>query len=282
MSDAKNIPSIDKLDESIKKRGWIKTILLYLIFYIVPFFGIDFYLNNKLGDKIANSQTVNVNNNVLGDGKKEEIKTIGETTSKTSTVSSFSQDDWLIKNFYTDSDGYLCPNVSNFDYWSIWTKKEYPLQIKSVKIRIYVKSTPKSKNPPTIAVTYGSYKNGYAPQPMYRLNIFDSDTKTIRLYNENNKSKAQDWLQELPDLSSEMVITLSPRVPDPNGRKINVNPIIKYAINDSDKQTEFTPSQNFEVVLPTVGMEDETLKKQIGVGTQKGNCFKITAFEVEQ
>ncbi len=285
MSDNKfSLQGLSEIGKSIDKRGWFKTIFLYLIFYIIPFFSIEFFLNKKLEKSIINQQTqvVNIKNgDVLGTNNPDNTSNTESIIKTTNISSSFNQNDWLIKNFNTDTDGFLCPTVNNFEYWSIWTKKEFPLQIKNIKLRIYIKSNPKSKVPPTITITYGSYSNGYAPQQLYRLNIFDSNTETIRLYNENNKSKSQDWLQETPDINSEMMIILSPRVPDPNGRKININPVIKYAVKDSDTQKEFAP-QNFEVVLPTVAMKDETLNKQIGVGTQKGNCFKITAFEVEQ
>ncbi len=286
MVDNLQMPKIEEVQNSIKKYGWVKTILFYIFVYYIPIIGLIIlahYWNSKDLEKkftaFVSNQTQIIqqfcpnNPQVLGTPETPGPKNLE------GVKASFNEKNWIIDNFRMDNDGFYCPTVKNFEFWSMWTKEEFPAQLTNLKIRVQIK--PDNKKPPTLALTYGSYKFGLAPQPYYRLSVFDSDLKTIRLYNKDNKSQVQDWLSDTPDLKTEMTISIAPRVPDPKGRKVILNPSIKYAIENSDGQKDFNSQEEFGVIMPIVEMGDSTVKKQFGVGTRYGTCFKILALEYE-
>lgn len=236
-------------------------------------------INDKIS--ISNQDTVNVPVTVNGnqDADKESVpeegKTLGDNTD-------FNPTEWIIDNFDIDSDGFYCTRVKKFEFWSIWSMKKYSPTPTSIKVKILTKSKQGSKNPPTLAISYGEYKTNFSPLQFYRLNIFDTDTKTIRLYDSDNKSVAQGWLPKEPDLASEMLIKLFPRNSNPNSRVINLNPELEYVVFGEPNQKPYTPEEVFEVGLPTVGIESGTVQKQIGIGSSIDTCFKPISIEIQQ
>lgn len=288
--------SLEQVQKFHKKNGTFKT-LLYQLLRLVPYiiliaiFGIVQNNNSKRLEKIeANITTISSKTNIqisngVGTEKKisEEITpTVEAESANTLGLSTeFNSDQWIIESMDIDKEGYYCPLVKNFNFWSIWTKDKFPVEFKSAKIRVKIKPYKNNKVIPTIVISYGEYVKNFSPSIFYSLNLFDEDTKTLRLYNNKNDSVSQDWLNELPDITNEMIITIQPRVPSPSERKIVVNPQITYPIIDSGKQTDFKPNIEFSTLLPTVNLEDSNLKKQIGIGTRYGMCFKPISVDIE-
>lgn len=226
---------------------------------------------------ITNQNTFNVSAGQSAAPVK--IGPVGNSTLGANTE--FNPDDWIIESFDMDRDGYYCPTTSNFDYWSIWSKATFPPDVNRISIKALVKHRYGPKYPPTITISYGEYKPNFSPTQFYRLNIFDTDNMTVRLYDNKNKSVAQAWLDEEPDLSTEMSIILSPRNPNPNLRVINLNPSLEYIVPNNPEPVKFTPKDKFEVTLPTVGLEDGTVKKQVGIGGSKFTCFKPIRVDIK-
>ena len=282
-----DLPQSEKLEDiqkSNKKHGRLQTFLdqlqanwLSILTLIVMILYGTYNQSQLRGIKSqisnSNQNTVNapitVGANDKSDSKEpEKGKTLGVSAE-------FNPSDWVIDKFETDKEGYYCPIVTNFEYWSIWSKTTYSPTPDKIRVKVLTKSKPGSKSPPTISISYGEYKQNLAsPNQFYRLNIFDTDMKTLRLYDSSNRSVAQNWLNKEPELSSEMLITLSPRNANPNSRIINLNPSLEYVVTDQTKLEPYTPDNAFEVSIPTVGLDDGTIKKQIGVGSSINTCFK--------
>jgi hypothetical protein len=276
--------SVEKLN---KRYGPLKALLCQFqskIFYLLPFLVLialqwrNESRFNTLENLINIKNTINIGLNgaessikptpVVNYGKTQDPETLGLSTE-------FNPDEWIIVGFNPspDREGFYCPETKKFNYWSMWSKSKIPLKFSSVKIRAKVKMIDK-KSLPTIVISYGDYIPNFSPYVYYRLNIFDEDLKSIRLYDENDKSVAQDRFSDTPNLESEVVITLSPRVPNPSIRKLNINPTLKYVSSESNRDIPFIPVSDFSTYLPSVDIEDSVLKKQIGIGTSMGSCIK--------
>lgn len=259
--------------------GWLVVLTLGVIAY-------GFYnqsqiksINNALTNNVNNEINIPISNEVIDKNKDNNEKNDGKTLG---VNTNFNPSDWIIDNFDIDKDGYYCTRVKKFEFWSIWSTKKYSPTPASIKIKVLAKSKIGSKNPPTIAISYGEYKSSFSPVQFYRLNIFDTDNKTIRLYDSNNKSVAQDWLSQEPDLASEMLIKLAPRNSNPNSRVVNLNPELEYVVSGEPNQKPYSPEIKFEVSLPTVGIESGTVQKQIGIGSSIDTCFKPIAIDIQQ
>lgn len=287
-----SLPEDDGLktvQESIKERGRIKTLLdqlqsrwfnlLVLIFLIASSISNEtrFRSVEKNMNIITNQTQITI---PLDSPKDTQTKTQQNQVTLGSTTE-FKPEDWIIENFTVDQEGYYCPSAKGFQYWSMWSKKKLPPSFSSLKIRLRSRTKTKTSTPPTIVITYGDYQGNNTKSPLiyYWLSIFDEDVRTLRLYNEENKGLAQDWLKSDPNLNNEMTITLAPRIPDPSGRKLNINPILNYNPINSENPIEFKPDKEFATLLPTVDLEDKTIKKQIGIGTRNGACIKIESVE---
>lgn len=278
--------NLKDVQESVQERGRWKTFvdqiqshwLELLTLPLLVIYGLYSQSRfSKIEEKIttiSNENTVNVLTNQENENKQDLGITLGTNTE-------FNPEGWLIDSFELDKEGFYCSLTGKFDYWSMWSKDSFSPTVNQIKIKLLVKSRSNSKTPPTIAISYGEYKTNFSPIQFYRLNIFDTDLKSLRLYNDKDKSTAQEWLESEPDLTSEMSITLSPRNSNPNSRILNLNPSLEYAISGDDKPYIFTPKETFQVVLPTVGLEDGTVRKQIGIGSSKSTCFKPVAVEIK-
>lgn len=282
-----DLPQSEKLEDiqkSVKKHGRFKTLLDQVqaqwlsIFTLIVFIFYGTYNQSQI-TRLQNQLTNNNQNNInapITVNNVDKTETSQQDQGKTLGVNSaFNPSDWVIDRFEIDKDGYYCPKVTNFEYWSIWSKSTYSPTADKIKIKVLAKPKPGSKSPPTISISYGEYKQNLAsPSQFYRLNIFDTDMKTIRLYDSGNKSIAQNWLSKEPESGSEMIVTLSPRNANPNSRVINLNPSLEYVVTDQNNLEVYKPENSFEVSIPTVGLDDGTVKKQVGVGSSINTCFK--------
>lgn len=228
----------------------------------------------KIDSSISNKINVTVGKNEGGSNSDNSV--LGKTTA-------FDPEDWIIEKLYTDKEGYYCSNVSkqDFEYWSIWSKVKFPPKFDSMKIRLKLKSLSPNASPASIVVSYGEYLVNYAPQTFYRVVFFDGSSKSIRLYNDKNKSVEQDFITDEPDFGNEMTVGISPRIPDPNSRILNINPAITYTISKSTSSVPFKSQKDFSTVLPTVDLEDNSVQKQIGIGIKEDTCVRIIAVEVK-
>lgn len=282
------------IQESNRKHGVLKTFRDQIQSKWLPILFILYAAYDQRIDKLyynpqiqlqTESSFVQDNNFFVSDESSKKISSNSRDTKLGETLgidTEFNPEEWYIESFSIDKEGYYCPTTSKFDYWSIWSKSTYSPNINSIQIRVLTKTKQGSTLPPTLAISYGEFKPNLSPIQFYRLNIFDTDLKSIRLYNANEDSVAQDWLSENPELKSEMSFKLSPRSIDPNSRILNLNPRIEYASPNKDKPIVYSPNEDslFQITLPTVGIEDGTVKKQIGIGSSKESCFKPIAIIV--
>lgn len=281
------------IQQSINKHGRLKTFFdqiqawLPRIFILLVFLGFQFNTNNRL-QKIERQLNLNVNSttNIINNDlwsnqaqseKDESTLKIEKPPEVQGNTNLFDPEDWIIKGFEKDSEGFYCPIMKGYNYWSIWSKKKIPATF-SIKLRLKVKS--KTNKPPSTTLSYGEYIENYSPKIYYRLTFFDSSEISIRLYNENNKGVEQDWLKEKPNFNHEMIIVLSPRVPDPKDRKININPSLIYNSSKSGSRIEFRSKKEFMTNLPAVELEESSFQNQLGIGIELGSCIKLLAIEL--
>jgi len=288
MTSETTLPSeeLEKIAKSNKKRGIWRTLLLQgqlhwvkVLFAVFGLIGTIYGASNDPHVRnfifTINSNNNNTSSNVLSVEDSPEVSKNEENKEAMRELSEFKPDDWIIDNFYIDKEGYYCNNQGAFPHWYIWSKSKKPLEF-SVHVRLKVKSMNPQKNP-SVVLTYGEYIKNYSPDLYYRLVFFDSSDRAIRLYNkEDNVSKVQEYLDvdKRPDFTNEMVITMQPKIPSVNGRKININPSIEYnSLKNDAPPVPFKPKKEFEISLPTVQLDD-SIQKQIGIGVDKWNCIK--------
>ena len=270
--------------DSINRRGRLRTFLDYVLFnlptilvVIITTF-ISFQVNNsnfakveKQVNTIANSIRVEVKNSDY----PTELPQDGIKGVQTDMSSEFDPDSWIIdEHFSQNEDGFYCATTKSFDYWWMWSKEKLPAAY-TVKIRLKTKFSDTST--PTVNLTYGEYLKDKSPHRLYEMHFFDSDTRSVRLYNDKNESVDQDWLKEDPDFESEMVIALSTRVPNPSDRRLAVVPTVTYVPTNSESQIEFKTSKDFLTTLPTVDLD--SVQQQFGIGVRSGNCIKPITVE---
>lgn len=274
---SEDINVIQKLRDKIGTWETLKTVGIANYVSIILVVLLFLYSNKNfktINESIGNITNVKTTINVGEDNRTG----VGETPPLGTSIE-FKEDDWIIENYKKDNEGYYCPTAKNFTYWSIWSKRKVPLILSELKIKLLIKKSKGTDSPPTLVIVYGEYKKDYSPQVYYRLNIFDDSLRSIRLYDSKNKSVEQDWLSEDPDLSSEIMISISPRSLGPDNRKIGVNPKIAYSTSTSPIITEFKSEKDFIVMIPIIKVEDKNINKQIGIGVNSGTCFKITSVE---
>lgn len=281
-----NLPEPDKLSEiqkSNKKYGRRKTFVdqvqsNWLLIIVIIFIVFSEFRTEKKYKTLEN-QILNINQNTqivsLGDGNEIQHNISDDQPEDVlgDKASSFNPEEWIIKSFEQDDEGYYCSLTKKFEVWSMWSKKKVPPNVDKIKIKVKLKNRKNKNKVPTFTISYGEYKPEFSPIVAYRLNIFDTDVKSIRLYDDKNKSVAQSFLELEPDLSSDLTIELIPRIPDPKSRVIKLNPSIVYVASDQDTPVEFEPEEEFATLLPTATLEDET-PQQFGIGTNYETCFK--------
>lgn len=282
-----DLPDQSKAFEFIKKHGELKY-LRFSIIFLLPFF--LFFITLRIVDdrlsKFENIVSTKIDSSISSKiniivGKNEESSRPSESVLGKTTA--FNLEDWIIEKLYIDKEGYYCSNVSkqDFEYWSIWSKAKFPPKFDSMKIRFKLKSLSPDVSPASIIISYGEYLVNYAPQTFYRIVFFDGSSKSVRLYNDKNKSVEQDFIADEPDFNNEMTVGISPRIPDPNSRILNINPAITYTISKSANSAHFKSQKSFSAVLPTVELEDNSVQRQIGIGIKSGTCLKIISVEVK-
>lgn len=285
-------PNLEEIETSIKKHGRFATILNQLQASLIPILVViilsllQFAYNQRTFKdleqeiKTINQTIVNVDSDKNGaKGIKEIISKMGGEESALGNQTGFNPEQWIIEKFEKDSEGFYCPLLlRGFKYWSIWSKEKIS-PILPLKIRLRVKNKSSPDLTPTIIISYGEYLKNLTLITDYRISIFDTDYKSIRLYNEKNESIKQAWLEETPNLDNDMIFSLSPRSIVSKGRKLNLNPGLIYNPINSDSTIEFKPEVEFLALLPTVDIEDPGFKKQLGIGVKFGSCIKINAVE---
>lgn len=276
--------SIKNIDNTAHKIGWIKTIGIYAFFFLLPL-GVVVYFNHAdiqgLRQDITTNQTVNTQNTLqINSESTPSLGTVkGDQDNMTSPTKSFSKNDWIAdEKFFEDKEGYFCRSKgfgkATFPVWSLWTKNTYKL-ISPVHITVQVKSLEKLTQPPTISLSFGRYIKDYSPLPIYRLDLFDTDTRTVRLYDANNDASGPAGrLSSEPNLNSDITISIDPKTISNTDRTLHENPVISYALPDSPI-TQSDPLSNMNIVIPSV---DSSVEYQYGLGIHEGMCIKILSF----
>lgn len=270
---------INDLLSALKKYGYRRTIIAFFLLVVFVhgpgvFYAVysDKNFVKAPTDPISFTQN---NNGVADNNQKTPPKEIfGKTTA-------FNPEDWFIDKFRTDSEGYYCPNTTEFQHWSMWSKKKFSPET-LIKIRLKIKNRVKQESIAPAMISYGEYTPNYAPSIFYRMSFFDGTYKSIRLYDSFNEGIAQDWISIPPDLRGEMTIVLEPKVPDNLGRKLTINPRLTYIATNSARPLEFIPQKEFNTLLPTVELTDGSLKQQFGIGTNTEGCIKIQSIEINE
>jgi len=277
--------SIESIQKSIKKYGWLKTTLYQFLAHWPSFliallliFSQGYNVNRfrNIEKNINNNSNVgNVTNVKINEGQVKISDENSNILGKGDSIrnATFNPDDWIISGFDKDNEGYYCPQMRGYNYWSIWSKKKFPVSF-SVTMRLSLKSkNPKKVSP--IILTYGEYIENFGPKTFYRISFFDSNERAIRLYDENNKPVGTDWIKERPNLNNEIKISISPLAINPiSTNKIIVNQSVIFNSLDTNKKINLDSSKELSTIMPSVDIGDSSFKKQLGIGTTIDSCFK--------
>lgn len=261
---------------------FLVSIFLLSIYFLVNQIQLNKIENNleaKLDQKIEQKLTVVFDSSQLGFQKKDILegpeKNSGSTLGLDDIKGEFNPENWVLD--YASEDGsYHCPARRGFPYWSLWTKQKIALNFKSFSIKFKFKPENKTQ---TLLVSLGEYKEKdnpekASPEIYWRLNFFDGDDITIRLYDSKGRIVAEDRLEKKPDFNSTITLLINHRIPNPNDNKISLSLELSYNPAESNSKTvHFISKKDFSVEVPSVDLESE--KKQIGIGVLGGNCFRI-------
>jgi len=277
LSDPKKISALNKIG---KELGWPKTLLLLVVLWLPPLVItiIGFLILNQKLTTFQNKVSVNseqTNVTVLPSEKNTQKGEIA-TVEGVSTI--FNPEEWIVEKFRPpDSEGFYCHNVRDFQYWSMWSKKLINAT-SPAKIKFQVKSSPDPKEPPIVFISYGEYIKNKSPLTFYRINLFDTNPRAIRLYNDKNEGIQDDYFEREPDFSTEMTFSVQPISAGPNVSKLILNPALTFRSTGTSTIEEFKSDKEFAADLPTV--EIKNTQKQFGIGTKPGTCVKIISAEL--
>jgi hypothetical protein len=196
-------------------------------------------------------------------------------------TTNFDPSQWIIDNSFSapTPEGFYCPQARGFGSWSMWTIKKIPLNISSIIVRFQVQN-PIDAKIPNVIFSYGEYVPNFAPVNIYKVSIFDGNQKIIRVYNSKNKAYTSQSLKALPDISSDMVLTLYPN-PSHTSSQLSLDFQLDY-------KDETGAIQSYRPIIPLViplenhvDTSDGSIQEQFGVGIQNDACVKITSSNVQ-
>lgn len=274
---------IDKIGVKKYLRNLFFTFLQNLPIYLIIIF-IQFLLIRREVSKIPQLATVQV----------KEPETIEEGYSDQNAENGsvrgvFNENDWTSDFVTIDPNGYLCPYRRGFPYWSLWMKEKINLDFKSLSMKFKFKIEGQGDYPRALIISLGEYvekeqPEKASPEVFYRVNLFDGETRAVRIYDDKGVEQGEVWLEEEPDFSSVMSFTLHQKIPDPGDNKISLSFKLSYNPVGSEEESErktihFAPEKEIVVRAPSVDLK-EGERKQIGVGVYKGDCIKLTHVKI--
>lgn len=244
---------------------------------------LDGSVNARIDSSLKQIQQIQVvlqNPNSLAEPSILNIET--DKSSEEISQASFDIKKWNFSpSAKTDKEGYICPNNTlGFPSWAIWTKGKY-LVSQSISLTIALKDkTPKNDKPAALYLSYGD-KTNEIPDTFYRVNIFDGDIKTIRLYGRGGSEKIDDdRLKIEPSIDGYITFTLDPIFPNNMPPNLKLNPRLSYTpmLRDSSMQNEeFVSNHDFIVALPFTNIVAQGNGFQYGFGVSEGDCFKVVS-----
>lgn len=195
-----------------------------------------------------------------------------EGSQKNSPTSSFDPESWIFtKGMVPDREGYYCPTAPAFPSWSMWTKNKHRADAE-ISITFSLLDRTDNEKDPTFYLSYGD-KTSDAPDAFYRLNIFDGDLNTLRLYDRDENEVLNERTVNSAPLDRFITFTLSPVFPKKTSSTLILNPLISYQTDGNPDG--LNPKKEFKIDLPLPSGEDQGNGFQYGIGVSRGDCFKI-------
>lgn len=251
------------------------TIILALLGVIGSYFGARSGVSStiKVDQNQNQNLTQNQTNNITTD-----VLSASDTKIDTSSGVNFDPDKWIFSvSTSSDKEGFYCPNGNSFPSWFIWTKNRYLPNKPNTVTFILLDKTKNDKNP-SFYLTYGDKSNS-APEQFYRLNIFDGDASTIRLYDNNDEEVLYDRSSDPAPTDKYITLKLDPVFPNIKSVSLLLNPTVSYQIDGKIKDLNL--QKEFKTNLPIPSIESMGEGFQFGIGVSKGDCFKIISSTFE-
>lgn len=280
------LPTSDQID-TLKKstrtlKGTLSYILVICIMLLPSILGIS---NSYKLDKVITNQEQTQKQSQNQEQKQStniEVGSISPSIPDSSSFATTKNSGFRIDEWYTDSyqeeSEYLCSLDKKSKYWSIWSKNSFPIAGNEITMRVLLK--PQPDNHQTFVVAMGSYKPKFSPRFLFQLNIFENDYKSVRIYGSNTGDALdQDRLEFEPDITKDIIATIGLRTPSKDSNQLIVTLSLEYLPTDGGSKKTFT-SKAFSVNTQHVDLEDG-VTSQIGIGTSKKGCFKISSFSTK-
>ncbi len=227
------------------------------------------YNSQKVAQNTENNQSIDVY------AQKSEV--LGNSDEENDGLSSFENSNWIFSyNSYPDKEGYYCPNNNAFPSWFMWSKNKYSAEY-SAQFSFSLKDRTENEKNPTLYFSYGDKSNN-APDTFYRINVFDGDLNTLRLYDREGNERLFDRSTNIAPLDKFISFSILPRFPNPNSSMLIINPEISY--QKKGKPYEFQPNKEFKVELPISSAEQQGDGFHFGIGVSAGDCFKIISTNI--
>lgn len=269
----------------IKKRNWGDVVLMLIVIL-----GYGYYQKlitndgeariNNLENKVYTLQT-QVQQNSQNTIVQINSETVAENNNKGAvkgiSIDNPIGDNWYKNGFILDKEGYFCSNVSNNNYWSLWSKASYPLTNNNIITRVEIKP---QKTQTIYVMSMGQYDGINAPRPVFQLNLFEGDGKEIRIYGNNTgKSLGQRYLQNSPDFNKDIIVTTTTRSIDSLSGELLVSFSVDYF--SDGKSISYKLDEPFKVETKYLKVEDG-VRAQLGLGISKSGCFKVSSVEIKK
>lgn len=249
------------------------TVILALISVVGSYFGARSGASSII--KIDQNQklTQNQTNNFTPD-----VLSITDTKAENSNGVNFDPSNWVFSvNVLADKEGFYCPSGNSFPSWFMWTKKRH-LPDKANTITFIMLDKTKDDKNPSFYITYGDKSNS-APEQFYRLNIFDGDASTLRLYNNNDEEIVFDRSSDPAPTDKYITLKIDPIFPNTKSVSLLINPTVSYQIDGKIKDLNL--QKEFKANLPIPSTDSMGEGFQYGIGVSRGDCFKIISSTFE-
>jgi hypothetical protein len=185
---------------------------------------------------------------------------------------SYDNQKWVYtKGTTPNNEGYYCPQNIGFPTWAMWTKNKYKSDAE-VSVTFSLQDKTEDKKNPTLYFSFGD-KTSSAPDTFYRLNVFDGDLNTLRLYNRGDNEVIFERSVNEASLDQFITLKISPVFPNKKSTILLLNPTVSFQVDG--QQYDFSPKNDFKIKLPFPSVESQGDGFQFGIGISRGDCFKI-------
>lgn len=185
---------------------------------------------------------------------------------------------WIIAgDTKPDKNGFYCPKQVSFPSWFMWSKQKYKPDHPLIFTFSLKDETPKNDKNPSLFISYGD-KTTNGVDAFYRINVFDGDLSTVRLYDrDENEIKIERSINNI-NFDTFLTLSLEPVFLKKDSTTVYLNMTLDYLFDNESKSLK---SDEFVVKLPFPTQESLGSGFNFGIGVSGGDCFKVISTNIK-